>query len=66
MKLRLSEISNYIGPVVVPKTGDAGEGFNPTPQDPDCDCVITPTRVEGLWDVELCDRHDRLVDSKRP
>lgn len=43
----------YIGAVTVPKPGSID--FMPTPQD--CDCVISKTKVEGLYDVALCEKH---------
>ena len=53
MRLRLSEMPIYIGAVTVPKPGSID--FMPTPQD--CDCVISKTKVEGLYDVALCEKH---------
>jgi len=53
MRLRLSEMPLYIGQIAVPKPRSLE--FLPTPQD--CDCLITKTDVEGLFDVALCEKH---------
>lgn len=53
MKLRISEMPLYIGAITVPKPGSVE--FLPTPQS--CDCLISKTAVEDLYDIALCVKH---------
>lgn len=53
MRLRFSEMPIYIGEVAAPEFGSP-ESL-PTPRS--CDCIITKTGVEGLFDVALCEKH---------
>lgn len=58
LRLRLSELPLYIG--AAPKPGSID--FVPTPQK--CDCEVTRTVVEGLFDLALCEKHEHLAPTQ--